>query len=83
MIAVKARLVCGCCDADMQFKSLKSARAAFEKVGYGHFDMVDDASVTHKGIDTFYGFWQEEEKRPGLAELAEKAGILGKKEGSK
>jgi hypothetical protein len=62
-IKVFAQYDCGCCTAEMKFKSLESAEKAFAKAGMGNgMEITDDAGEKHEGIDTFYGFWEEEAK---------------------
>lgn len=62
---VTARLSCGCCRTTLHFKSRESAVQAFEIAGCGNsVTVVDDLGVSHKGIDTFYGFWAEENDKP-------------------
>lgn len=61
-LLVTSVLECGCCYVKMKFKSISSANKAFKKAGLGlSMTIVDDKGVTHEGIDTFYGFWLEDE----------------------
>jgi|WetSurMetagenome_2_1015567.scaffolds.fasta_scaffold452712_2 hypothetical protein len=64
MIKVHAKLDCGCCTTDMRFNSIESATEAFRKAGLGNgISIKDDAGVVHEGIDTFYGFSEDEEEQ--------------------
>lgn len=63
MITVYAKNDCGCCSTEMQFRDLASAQKAFDAVGLGNgMKIKDDTGTIHEGIDTFYGFSQEEEE---------------------
>jgi hypothetical protein len=76
MINIFVKLTCGCCEDVMQFESEDSAIDAFDKVGLGHHDMIDDAGVLHTGVDTFYGYSlvSNEMESRGLGYLFERLG---------
>lgn len=72
MLKFIAQLNCGCCDTTMQFHSQESAQAAFSAAGMTTgASITDDAGEVHEGIDTFYGFRQEDEERRGLLFLVD------------
>lgn len=74
MITVYVRSDCGCCTAELQFESVESATAAFQKAGLGNGVVItDDAGARHEGLDTFYGFSteQEEQESRGLGFLVD------------
>lgn len=78
MITVYAKNDCGCCTSALQFKDLASANRAFNEAGLGNgISIKDDAGELHTGLDTFYGFSQDEEEQGDrslgfLAEQVEK-----------
>ncbi len=52
---------CGCCLVEeMLFRSIARAQAAIGACGWTSSGTIrDDAGVTHRGLDTFYGFSAE------------------------
>lgn len=65
-----AKSPCGCCEVEMLFDSKESATAAFQKAGFGHLAITDDAGTVHDNVDTFYGFWEKDkEDGRGLGHL--------------
>ena len=60
MITVYAKLICGCCTAEMQFFTEGHAHQAFLEPG--HRDITDDKGVLHEDVDVFYGFSTEAEE---------------------
>jgi hypothetical protein len=79
MIKITAQYSCGCCYADMYFKSLESAGIAFSKVGLtSAANITDDEGTLYEGIDTFYDFSTDpaEMESPPLERLAKKAGLI-------
>lgn len=74
MIKVYAKRDCGCCTVEMQFESFSKARRVFAQVGYGNgMEVKDDTGEVHKGIDTFFGFSENEDRQreKSLGYLAE------------
>lgn len=66
MIKVFAKNDCGCCTTEMHFTDLASAQKAFDAAGLGNgMKITDDMGTTHEGLDTFYGFSQDEEEAEG------------------
>lgn len=76
MITIYAKLTCGCCTTEMQFKDITSARKVFKELG--HLDITDDAGNLHEGVDTFYGFEVDEDRQldKGLDYLVNRLGDL-------
>lgn len=49
----------------MKFRDDTSISEAFKKVGLeAHVDITDDVGVTHKEVDTFYG-WSKNDQEQG------------------
>ena len=64
MITVYVKNDCGCCTSEMQFESVESAAAAFQRAGLGNGVVItDDEGIQHEGLDTFYGFSTEQEEQ--------------------
>lgn len=64
------QLSCGCCDAEMYFRSEESMAAAFEAAGLTVSGVItDDLGNTIDGVDTFYGVRRSDEDRRGLGYL--------------
>ncbi len=62
MKTFRVQLDCGCCYANVQFKSRKSADKVIVKAGLGNGrTLVDDAGQVVEGVDTFYGIIEEDE----------------------
>ncbi len=68
-----ALLSCGCCETEMNFNSKENAVQTFNKAGLSsNATIVDDNNEIHKGVDTFYGFWTEDEEAHNLSWLADR-----------
>ena len=77
---------CGCCTSAVQFASEEALQAALTKLGLCNGGvLVDDAGVKHEGLDTFYGYSQDEEetRARSLGFLAGRLGIGGLGSGRK
>jgi hypothetical protein len=61
--AFYAKRGCGCCTAKMMFKDERSIREAFKRAGLSFADITDDSGVTHREIDTFYGWSRNQEEQ--------------------
>lgn len=78
MVKVYAKRDCGCCEEELQFNDLAAASRAFQEAGLGNgMKIKDDTGMVHEGIDTFYGFSQEEGAAAsrGLGYLLDRLGV--------
>jgi hypothetical protein len=61
----------------MRFKDQASIENAFAVAGLRNGAIItDDENQVHEGIDTFYGYWTEENENRGLDYLADQVNKL-------
>lgn len=65
------QLSCGCCDATVYFADEKGIKTALYNAGLQCSAVIEDAAGQRvEGVDTFYGYRLETDKRRGLDYLA-------------
>lgn len=69
--AFVVQMGCGCCDSTVYFKDEIAIQNKFNQIGLACSAVIEDeAGQVVEGVDTFYGYRRETDKRRGLEYLA-------------
>lgn len=72
MITICFNFGCGCCTGSAHFENVEAAEKAFAAAGLGSsVTIVDSTGALIEIVDTFYGFWLEDEEKRGLDYLVD------------